>query len=47
MIMNRSVRLYILLNFVLLCKGYRTDNQGIGYPESEEEDPAKKNAQVR
>lgn len=46
-----SIGLFILLNLNVLCQGQRPikmqgDGIGFGYPENEEEDPAKKNAQV-
>lgn len=45
-----SIGLYILLNLNVLCQGQRlhqmlSDGLGFGFPEAEEEDPAKKNAQ--
>lgn len=43
--------LCILFNLALLCQGHKqslgsSDGLGFGYPESEEENPSKKNAQV-
>lgn len=52
MFVSRSIGLCILFNLVLLCQGHRhhdskSDGLGFGFPEAEEEDPSKKNAQVR
>lgn len=40
--------LCILFNLALLCQGHKSTNDGLGfgYPEAEEENPSKKNAQV-
>lgn len=48
-----SIGLYVLLNLNVLCHGQHVQqpkrplsNGNVAYPESEEEDPAKQNAQV-